>query len=317
MRKAITIFILLIFLVSATIIWWQHGAAAANPKESGRKMFVIPQGMGLREITKKLKQEGIITDPVVFFLLVKIKGLDKKIQAGDYFLSPSQTATEIMQMLTKGSMDVWVTIPEGKRAEEIAEILSKSIPSYDPSWRSELNKYEGYLFPDTYLIPKNSTVNEVVSLLTRTFEQKYSTITNGSGLSKEKIVIIASLIEREAKHEIDRPLVSSVIHNRLAIGMKLDIDATIQYALGNTRDPKTWWPTITKDDYKNVQSPFNTYLFSGLPPTPIANPGLASLKGAANPADTPYLYYISDANGNNHYARTIEEHNENIRKYGL
>ncbi|MCL4387469.1 endolytic transglycosylase MltG, partial [Patescibacteria group bacterium] len=127
--------------------------------------------------------------------------------------------------------------------------------------------------------------------------------------------IVAYLIEREAKKDEDRPLVASVILNRFNIGMKLDIDATIQYALGYQEDEKRWWKkSLTLDDIK-LNSPYNTYRVSGLPPTPISNPGLASLQAVVNPSDTNYLYYITDSKGINHYGKTLEEHNANIQKY--
>ena len=149
------------------------------------------------------------------------------------------------------------------------------------------------------------------------FDKKYATIAQSSKnmLSKNDIVIIASLIEREARFSEDRPLISSVLHNRLSIGMKLDIDATVQYALGYHEDKKNWWKKgLTLKDLE-INSPFNTYTNPGLPPKPIANPGLASLQAALDPANTEYLYYISDKTGHNHYAKTLLEHNANIKRY--
>ena len=273
-----------------------------NPMDKASSIFVVNKGDTVREITYNLKTKGFIKNPIVFFLLLKKLGLDKQIQAGDFRLSPSMTAEDIAQNLTHGILDIWITIPEGKRAEEIAEILQKELATYDPSWQSILKSNEGYLFPDTYLIPKDADIKIITALMLDNFEKKFSEITQNinSPLSKENSVILASLIEREAKFSEDRPLVASVMLNRLNIGMKLDIDATVQYALGYQEDKKNWWKKdLTLEDLK-INSFYNTYANPGLPPKPISNPGIAALQAALNPANTEYLYYISDKTGRNH-----------------
>lgn len=220
--------------------------------------------------------------------------------------------------MTKGTLDIWVTIPEGKRAEEIAAILKEKIPTYDPSWDSKLEQNEGYLFPDTYLIPRQATADQVTSLLRSTFDQRFHDINlSQTSLSQSEIVTVASLVEREARHDEDRPLIASVIYNRLEEGMPLQIDATVQYALGyNTRE-KTWWTkNLSLDDLK-ISSAYNTYTHQGLPPGPICNPGVAALQAAAHPAKTNYTFYVTDKNGINHYASTYKEHLANIKQYGL
>jgi UPF0755 protein len=225
------------------------------------------------------------------------------------------SAQQIATALTQSSEDIWVTIPEGKRADEIADILKEKIPTYEENWRTLLNQNEGYLFPDTYRIAKDATIEQIISQLRTTFDQKYQTVANTAGKSKEELTTIASLIEREARHDEDRPLVSSVIHNRLDIGMKLDLDATIQYALGYQKAENTWWKRhLTYADLA-LSSPYNTYKVAGLPPTPISNPGVESLEAAANPANTEYFYYLSDTNGINHYSKTLEEQERNKEKY--
>ena len=318
--KRITVlmaFVLIIILV--LFLWWKNGLLAVNPSGTTQKIFIIQKGQGIREIANKLKSEGFIKDSIVFFLLVKKMGIEGKIQAGDFRLSPSMTPEKIAETFTHGTLDVWITIPEGKRATEIDEILKENIPSYKFSWKQDLVKNEGYLFPDTYLIPKDAEINLIVSIMKTNFEKKFNSlnIDPKNNLSKNEIVIIASLIEREAKFLNDRPLISSIIRNRLDIDMALQIDATIQYALGFEEDKKTWWrKELTIADLK-IDSPFNTYKNVGLPPSPISNPGILSLEAAANPARTDYLFYMSDKNGITHYAKTLEEHNLNIKKYGL
>ncbi len=221
------------------------------------------------------------------------------------------TAREIAEGLTHGTLDIWVTIPEGMRAGEIADELENKMPNYDPSWDNTLEENEGYLFPDTYLIPKEADINTIVSIMRNNFDAKYETLdAAGSNLSKEEIVTLASLIEREARLSEDRPIVSSVINNRLDLGMKLDIDATLQYILGYQKEQKRWWKNGLTDADKLINSSYNTYRVAGLPPGPISNPGLSSLQAAINPANTDYLFYITDESGKN-------GHEANIKKYGL
>lgn len=315
MKKSIVLLIIVLMVFVGAIFWWQNGNLPANKTSTQSKVFVISPGDNVRQIAYNLKTQGLIRDPIVFFLITKQNGLDKKIQAGDFRLSPSMNALEIAQNLTHGTLDIWVTIPEGQRAGQIAETLKEKIPTYESSWDSALAENEGYLFPDTYLFPKDADVDLIISKMKNTFEQKYSSLnTSGSGLSKEEIVIIASLVEREAKRDEDRPLVASVILNRLEIGMKLDIDATIQYAKGKTEGK--WWRPISRSDY-SLSSDYNTYQINGLPPGPISNPGLASLTAVVNPASTSYLYYITDKTGTNRYSKTLAGQQENIEKYGL
>ncbi len=317
MKKVFIVCILLVLVAIIGFGWWNNGLSPVNPSEKTQKIFVVQKGSGIKQIAKDLKNEGLIRDHVVFYLLVKNLNLDQKIQAGTFRLSPSQSAETIAKNLTVGILDMWVTIPEGKRAEEIANILKETIPTYEVSWRETLIENEGYLFPDTYLIPKDASNTMIVSLLTNTFNQRYTTIKNKTNLSQAELVTLASLIEREAKFDADRGMISSVMHNRLDLGMKLDIDATVQYALGYDYVEKTWWrKNITFADLQ-IASPYNTYRNASLPPTPIANPGLKALQAAANPVNTEYLFYFTDKSGKNRYSRTNEEHNAQIKKYGL
>lgn len=318
MKRFATLFIILVLLTGSFLFLWNLGLQPANPTDKTTRIFVINPGSSVRVITNSLKKEGLITDPIVFFLLVKKLNLDSKIQAGDFRLSPSMNANDLAEALTHGTLDIWVTVPEGKRADEIADTLKEKIPSYKSTWRTTLGQNEGYLFPDTYLIPRDASIDMIVNQMRGNFDTKFKdvNITN-TQLTQEQIVIVASLVEREARLLEDRPLVASVILNRFEIGMPLQIDATIQYALGYQDNDKTWWKKeLTRDDLK-LNSPYNTYLYAGLPPAPISNPGLSVLQASANPANTDYLYYVSDKSGKNHYAKTLDEHNANIKKYGL
>lgn len=316
MKKIFILLVVIAIFGLGIILWWNNGIAAVNPADKSQKVFVVQKGEGIREIAAHLKNEDLIKDTVVFFLLVKKLGYDNKIQAGDFRLSPSSPAAKIAENLTHGSLDVWVTIPEGKRADEVADILQKNLSTYQLEWRATLDANEGYLFPDTYLIPKDATIDLIVNIMKNNFNNKISQI----GLSKDspslpQIVIIASLLEREAKGDSEKPVISGIIKNRLDEGMALQVDATIQYAKGKRGN--AWWSPVTAEEYKSVVSPYNTYLNPGLPPGPISNPGLASLTAAKNPQKTGYLYYLHDKSGTIRYAQTIDQHNANIRKYGL
>lgn len=317
MKRITTLIVLIIFIIGGSLAWWKNGTMPANPNDNTPQIFVIDPGEGMRQVSNDLKNKGLIKDATIFFLLTRQMGLDTKVQAGDFRLNPSMNAYEIAENLTHGTLDIWVTIPEGNRAAEIADILEANIPSFEKSWRTSLAANEGYLFPDTYLIPREATVDQVITLLRGNFNKKYESLENNqtNNFSKNEIVTIASLIEREAKYDSDRPLVASVIINRLKIGMALNIDAAVQYAIGYQALEKSWWKkNLTFDDLK-INSPYNTYTNAGLPPSPISNPGIAAIKAVLNPAKTNYLYYVSDSQGHLHFATTLEGHNANVEKY--
>lgn len=303
---------MLLVLIIGGIVWWNNGSEAANPNDKTEKMFVVERGTGLSEIALNLRDQGIIKNKTVFALKARLEGVDKKIRAGDYKLSPSMNVSEILKVMSEAPLEIWITIPEGFRAEEIADLLQEQIPSYDKSWRQALIEKEGYLFPDTYLIPRDVTIETVLSVFENNFNNKIEEAGLQNRADLEDLVIIASLIEREAFGEDEKPTIASVISNRLRQGMALDIDATLQYAKGKVGDK--WWTVPTAAD-KNINSPYNTYKNPGLPPGPIGNPGISSIAAAANPESTNYFFYIHDSEGNVYFARTLEEHNVNISRY--
>lgn len=312
-----TLIVIFVIFVTGGYFFWQNQIAPVASTDKHQEIFVVEKGKGIKAIAHNLAERKLIKNETVFYMLIKLLGIENKIQAGSFRLSPSLSSEQIAKDLTSKTLDVWITISEGKRAEEIADILEKSIPTYNQSWRKQMDSEEGYLFPDTYLIPIDATIDQIISIMRNNFTQKYSTLTFTRKGSQAEIITVASLIEREAKHDQDRPLVASVIYNRLDLGMPLQIDATIQYLLGYQPRERSWWKRHLTIDDLAIRSAYNTYKNTGLPPGPIANPGLESLKAAANPTDTAYLYYISDTQGNNHYAKTNAEHEGNIQKYGL
>lgn len=318
MKKKIFILVCLTFFVSLfLILWWRQAVKPPDSTNTDIVIFTVKRGETARSIAEQLNKQGLIRSPVAFFLLNRFGGVADSIQAGEFRLSPSMDLFALANSLTHGTMDVQITIPEGWRNEEIALKLTQqfNIPE------NEFLKYarEGYMFPDTYLIPKDATAEAVAKIFNTNFNKKIQDLdmekAKKNDLTLDKIIIIASLVEREAKHDADRPLVASVIINRLKIGMKLDIDAAVQYALGYQSEEKDWWKNnLTAEDLM-IYSSYNTYAVSGLPPAPICNPGLAVIKAVIDAPETDYLYYISDSEGKNHYAKTIEEHNANIAKY--
>lgn len=315
--KKVIVFASLIFIgIIGIFVWWENGRKPADLNDKAEKVFVIERGNDVRSIASNLKEEGFIKDPIVFFMYVKLNHLDKNIQAGDYKLSPSMSLREIVDNLLHGTLDIWVTVPEGLRSEEVALILEKDFKNYNKSWVKELSKHNGYLFPDTYLIPKDASVEIVISLMEKNFYKKVKEIgLNENTENLSKIVTIASLIEREVRNDDEKPLVASVIYNRLNSGMPLQIDATVQYALSYQNDGKTWWKKNLTSGDLNIESIYNTYKVLGIPPAPISNPGLESLKAAVSPQESDYYYYLSDSKGNTHFSRTLAEHNKNIVNY--
>ncbi len=250
-------------------------------------------------------------------------GIGKSIQAGDFRLNPSMSSREIALELTHGAIDIWVTLPEGLRIEEQAETIEKELKyGGNQNYNFDKREYiklaqEGFMFPDTYLIPKDATAQIVVDQLRATFTNKVEKSIIGNSktkLSLQEIITIASLIEREAKTAEEKPTIAGIIMNRLELGMPLQIDATLHYAKGYDSSENTWWQQITLED-KKIKSPYNTYLNTGLPPGPISNPGIDSIRAALEPKETDYLYYLHDSEGNIHYATTLEEHNTNVRNY--
>lgn len=313
-------FLSILFIVS----WYRANLNPVGAGSSDSIVFVIPKGQSVKTILRRLEEDRLIQSAKAAELYLYVGNNQNSLQAGSFRLSPGDSVSEIVEKLKHGTLDLWVTIPEGWRSEQIVDELVKT--GYFPDVEKEelyrkFQTTEGYLFPDTYLFARTATPDQVINKMTDTFKGKVRTITDQPISSLTHQLILASLVEREAKHDRDRPLVASVLTNRLKIGMALQVDATLQFSKANaddelrmTNDEFNWWPTITASD-KSVDSPYNTYAHPGLPPGPIANPGLESIKAAMEPAQTDYLYYLSEPDGATHYAKTLAEHNENIRKY--
>ncbi|MBI3384785.1 endolytic transglycosylase MltG [Candidatus Gottesmanbacteria bacterium] len=315
---------------ASAFAWWQENLKALDRAQKDTQIFVVQKGESLKAIALDLEEKKLIRSWFAFSLLVRKEGWQNKIQAGDFRLSPSFSATKIAEELQHGTLDVWVTIPEGWRSEEVVEELLKSgiwneFQSQSVGFKKQaldlFNKNNGKLFPDTYLIPKGSTTEQVLEIFLRNFRQKITgkwwEEAAKQDISPDQVLVLASLVEREAKYENDRPIVADIIRKRWQEKIPLQIDATVQYALGESTKSQggSWWKKeLTGDDLK-IDSTYNTYLYPGLPSGPICNPGLSAIKAVIFSTKTPYYYYLSDKSGKMHYAKTLEEHNENIRKY--
>ena len=305
-------------------LYWNSLGEPPYSKDNNLQAFVIQKGESVDSIATRLEKEKIIKAAWYFKWVVKSESKADKIQAGDFKLSPAMNLKEIISTLSSGATDRWVTLLEGWRVEEMGAKLSSELGIKKEEFIAQAKSYEGQLFPDTYLFNKDATPGDIISILKNTFNARYSDELKAKitalGLTPEQGVVLASIVEREARSDKVRQQVASILLKRYRIKMGLNADATIQYALGfqeNENPPVGgWWKrNLTRDDLK-VDSPYNTYLHVGLPPKPICNPSLSSLKAVAE-ADpsTPYLYYYHDSQGNSYYATTLEEHNDNVANH--
>lgn len=304
---------------SAASAWWYLTQPAAKSSQE-TVSFVIPKGQALSIIASRLHEAGLIRHPLVFRAIVRQQNLGSKIQAGSFELSPAMSTEEIAVALTEGTNDVWITLLEGWRMEEIADYLDEQgLPAYDKQQFLEIAAdSEGYLYPDSYLIPKLATAQQIHSLLRNTFSTKVEVglapEIDAANRSLEEVVIVASILEREGRGYEQMRVIAGVLENRIELGMPLQVDASLQYIKGYDSRRQDWWVPPTAAD-KQLNSPFNTYQNPGLPPQPIANPSLDAVKAALNPVETDYLFYIHDNQGVVRFAETLEEHNQNIDQY--
>jgi UPF0755 protein len=281
------------------------------------KQFTVQPGEGVDSIGKRLQDTGLIRDANLFRVYVRLNGLDKGINAGAFSLRANMNIEQIAQALQRGAAaEVQITIPEGKRLEEVAEIVKQQLgansdafkpdefvrlarrTSYDYPFLQDVPdgaSLEGYLFPDTYRVPLNPSALDVLLKMLDNFGAKAGPLLDQArvqGKSPRELLVVASIVEREAVVPEERPTIASVYLNRLKIGMKLDADPTTQYAMGYEQNAKTWWRTLTLEDYK-FEDPagYNTYINPVLPPGPIASPGLSSIQATVSPAETTYIFF--------------------------
>ncbi len=279
------------------------------------KTIVIKNGFSLGQVSFLLEEQHLIRSRLVFEFCAMTVGKDKEIRAGTYLLKTPVGACSLALRVTSGNFGVPVvkiTIPEGLSNQKIAGILSAKFPQFDATFfMNDTQSQEGYLFPDTYFFSREATAQEVEAIMHANFDKKIATIKpllDASNHSLKDIIIMASILEKEAATDTDREIISGILWKRIKIGMPLQIDASFLYLLGKKSSE------LTQADLQ-MDSVYNTYRNRGLPAGPIGNPGLSAIRSAINPQKTEYLYYLSGADGVMHYAKNFEEHKANKIKY--
>jgi UPF0755 protein len=300
-------------------------------------VFVVEPGDTAGDIALRLKRLGLINDAELFRQLAQYEKADSKLEAGRYELRANMTLGEIIEALQHGRLEeIAVTVPEGWRAEQIAEMLAETVDVDGDQFlalvHSGVFEYEslqdrppeatleGFLFPDTYNLPVQPTTLDIIDRMLADFDQRFTAEMRQAAVEREmsvyQVVTLASIVEREAVVAEERPIIAGVFLNRLDESMNLDSCATVQYALGYQEDTGQWWKTpLTLEELDHVNSPYNTYLHRGLPPGPICNPGLASIQAVLSPVETDYLYFLAKGDGSHAFATTFEEHLQNQQRY--
>ena len=315
-----------VFLIS---IWFVQGVTTlvlpAGLEASPRKV-VIPEGATFQLAIRILAREDLIGNPRVFLLAGRMTGADRRIKPGEYELHGRMSPFQILDLLKEGVVRYEVVvIPEGYtlrqisrqlEAQQVAEAEEFLALTHDPGWIRSLgigqSSLEGYLFPDTYFVSPQTVPERIITRMVKAMEQHFTpewdARARALGLTRHQVLTLASLIEKETSSDSERPMVSAVFHNRLQDGMLLQSDPTIIYALND-------FDGNLKRKHLRIPSPYNTYLWVGLPPGPIANPGRASLIAALYPAPVEHLYFVSKNDGTHYFSDTIEEHSRAVSWY--
>ena len=288
----------------------------------------VKSGQNLSEISGNLQEKGIIKSSFFFKIIVRYQESAKKLKAGEYMLSASKTPLQILSILTKGTVKLYkLTLPEGLNIKETAQLVEKAgfgtagnfiflaeSKTFAGSLGISQSTLEGYLYPETYFFPKNTSQKQIISTIVAAFNsiytEQFKKQTIDMGFTIHEIVTLASIIEKETGAAKERPIISSVFHNRLRKGMRLESDPTVIYGI------KDFNGNITRKDLR-TWTPYNTYKIKALPPGPIANPGKMSIQAALYPAKTDFIFFVSKKNTTHKFSKTIKEHNKAVRKYQL
>ncbi|MCK8828398.1 endolytic transglycosylase MltG [Natroniella acetigena] len=317
--------LLLLVLVLINFALFNYGRQLLEPVDYNLtqtdKLVEIEPNTSINRIGKMLYQKGLIRSPFIFRIYLRVKDLSTGVQAGHYKLNSGMSTPEIIDKLVRGeTADYTITVFEGARVEQIADLLAREGVDRDkflglarhkkldflPERDDVKYNLEGFLYPNTYRIPYGSSERDVIRIMVNEFKRQVNFLEEqieDSDYDLYEIVTIASLIEGERKVASEEPLIASVIYNRLEIGMRLQLDATVQYSL-----PEHKSRLLYRD--LEVDSPYNTYKISDLPPGPINNPSLSAMRSALNPAETDYLYYVATTGGYHEFTRTYQEHLE-------
>ncbi len=332
MRRFLRVLVALAFImlvgvgVGAFGYWFRERVAVDRSVPRTPKVIIVPNGATGHEIAALLAHEGVLTSAFTFEVLARLRGERSRMQAGQFRFAAHLTQRDVLRQLVEGGQQVavWITIPEGYTDAQIAGTLAAHRLGDEAQLASEFARasltfdgrktasLEGYLFPDTYLIPRDAKPAGIAKMLTDQFHAGLPANARkrarALGMTIPQIVTLASLVEREGKVDAERPLIAGVIYNRLHRGMPLQVDASLEYIFKRHKD------VITYSDLA-LDSPYNTYRHTGLPPTPIANPGMPSLRAAFFPQASDYLYYVAMGSGRHAFSRTLSEHNANVARY--
>ncbi len=271
----------------------------------------IKEGMTVSSVSDLLKAEGFVRSGVYFYITFQLRLKDSIVQAGSYRFPHQLTVTELGNAIANGEYSsplISITFPEGFRVKDMEKILPVS---YRNDIEKAAREYEGYLFPDTYFIEEDMPLPDLIAMMRDNYSEKKKSLSDlfaSSTLSEQEIITLASILEREGKTPESMKLIAGILLNRLELEMPLQVDATLDYLLDKTS------AELTTDDLA-LDSPYNTYLYRGIPPTPIANPGLEAIRAVLIPTPSEYLYYLTGSDGTFHYAKTFEEHKLNKARY--
>jgi len=326
LRRAILIGISFLFLF-LMILALAFGYYAVTPKDrSGQSgIFVVRHGASLAEVASELQKRGFINNKYLFVVWTELLGYSKKIKSGEYRISPSMPPVNILAILTKGTVITHtVTIPEGYTMEQIAHLLEdKGIVSgrqflqlcKDPKivagYGVKGQSLEGYLYPDSYQFSRGLSPKKVIDVMVKRFRQMvgpYMVRIREKGMTLHEVVTLASMVEKETGLARERPLIARVFLNRLKRGMRLESDPTVIYGIADFNG------NLTRKDLTR-RTPYNTYVIKGLPPGPIANPGIDSIRAVLYPAKSSYLYFVSRNDGSHYFSRTLAEHNRAVARF--
>lgn len=305
---------------------WEDDLAPVSDSEAEDTIFTVERGWTLSRTAQILYECGLIRSADSFVRLGKVENKAESLKAGRFLLSPSMSSGEILDILVKGSvLTVQFTIPEGYTLRQIAKVFAaKGIADEEEYWGcvknadfdypfleglpAEENRLEGYLFPDTYVIELDEPLKSVLNRMLKRFQEIWDSLPdNETDLSDREIVILASIVQNEIRLDEERPTAAGVFINRLNTHMLLQSNSTVQYYFDEPR-----YPMLTADT--EIDFPYNTYIYPGLPPGPVGCPGKASLKAALAPEDTGYLYFVAreDGSGGHYFSKTLSEHNKAV-----
>lgn len=322
MRTFLTSFFSLFIIVLGILLvsFWYAGRPIGTSE--AKEVFVVPQDKNGFEMAATLKSQGFIRNDFLYRIVAGVKGMSASAVSGGYTLSKNMTMWQVIEKLNDHPDLVWVSVREGLRKEQVGEALSlqlgwteSQLESWNNVYATSDEYYEGVYFPDTYLLPLDETPEQIAKRFIDKFNEKIGPLLPQFAAKDIKWttgIKIASLLEREAAGPQEMKLISGIIWKRLEIGMKLEIDATMQYTKGKVNG--AWWGNIDLAQ-KQSDSLYNTYKYKGLPPTPISNPGLEAIEAALSPEETDCVFYLHDRNKQIHCAQTYTEHKANIQKY--